>query len=90
MLHRGLPGGLPGGLHHMLKCVPCCITITLLRRMPPCLLRRCAASAAHRGILTASQGERMSRKAPRAALPKPKMHPPGLAITGGYTATTTL
>ena len=28
----------------------------------------------------------MSRKAPRAALPKPKMHPPGLAITGGYTA----
>jgi hypothetical protein len=31
----------------------------------------------------------MSRKAPRAALPKPKMHPPGLAITGGYTATTT-
>jgi hypothetical protein len=72
-------------LHHVLKCGPSrfhCIT----------LLRRCAAP--YRGILNAPQDERIMRRkaAPCAAInPKLQMHAkPGLAIPGGYTATTTL
>ena len=74
---------LPGGLHHVLKCVPCSITS---RCCAECRLACCGVARQLWLIvvLTASQDERMRRKAPRAALPKPKMHPPGLAITGGY------